>query len=66
MTNLTEMALRRNARDGQSDLPLFAYWPPQKTPPLTLGGREIQRRTNWSVSLCNAVAAAWAFGSVEC
>ena len=66
MTSVPQVAPRRNARDGQSDLPLCNYR--QLTPPtttLTPGAREIQRRTRWSAALCNAVAAAWSFGPVE-
>ena len=29
------------------------------------GGREIYRRTQWSIPRCNATAAAWAFGQAE-
>jgi hypothetical protein len=56
---------RRNTSDAQTDLQLVSYRAPTLPVVLTPGAREIQRRTRWSASLCNAVAAAWSFGSVE-
>ena len=65
MTYMHHAAPRRNTPDVQPDLALFEYRPPAPTVTLTPGAREIQKRTSWSASLCNAVAAAWSFGSVE-
>jgi hypothetical protein len=65
MAYMHHAAPRRNTSDAQTELPLFNYRPRTPAVTLTPGAREIQKRTRWSASLCNAVAAAWSFGSVE-
>jgi hypothetical protein len=65
MTYMPHAAARRNTPDVQPDLPLFDYRPRTPAVTLTPGAREIQKRTRWSASLCNAVAAAWSFGSAK-
>lgn len=67
MTYMHHAAVRRNARDGYDDLPLFAFRPPTEFDhrSLTPGGAVLYRMTRRPPATCNLLASLAGLGNAE-